>query len=728
MMLACVWLIVAASASATPPPERDGPIDTIIVEASKTPTTASELASSVTTIDTQRIRYELGQGIEDLVRYEPGIDVINQGSRFGNAGFSIRGVGGNRVHIEIDGVPAADAFSIGAFSNASRDYVDVDMIKQVEIVRGPASAVFGSDALGGVVSFVTQGPEDLAGDGGWYLDAGAGYVGVDHSQTARTTLAWNDDTSGGLLRVSVRESAERDAPLVDPLDDQSLNVFGKFRFGPSRDGAIEVTAEHFVADTLTDVNSLEGVEDFSAAFGFPFVVDRSRVAADDTKSRSRLSLTQQWLDGMAGTDFLRWRAYYQDSETRQDTLEDRVTNAAGSASAELRERSFRFAQSLSGIEVNAASAFDVGSIAQELSYGLEIERTRSRQIRDGQTTNLQTGEISNVVVPDEFPVRDFPKSTTTRWGAYLQSRIDMGQITLLPGLRWDRFELSPEPDEIFTADNPMIDTVELNDQRVSPKLGMLWSMTDRTQLYVQYAEGFRAPPVNDVNIGFTNFQFGYTTLPNPDLKSETSANIEIGARHHGEVINWSLATFRTHYDDFIESLQLVDFDPVNNLLVFQSVNLDDVEIIGVEASMDASLERLLPGLTIRASAAYAEGENRANGRPLASVAPLNGVLGADFRAPSERWGLSLVASAAMRQDGIDPSAGALPAPAGYVVYDTFGYWQASDNITLRAGIYNLGDHTYNAYLDLQGLPANTPSPERFQRPGRYASVAFEWRL
>jgi hypothetical protein len=63
---------------------------------------------------------------------------------------------------------------------------------------------------------------------------------------------------------------------------------------------------------------------------------------------------------------------------------------------------------------------------------------------------------------------------------------------------------------------------QLKKTSVSPKLGMVWRFTDEWSLFAGYARGFRSPPYNDVNLGLTNVAFGYTAIPNPDLKPETS--------------------------------------------------------------------------------------------------------------------------------------------------------------------------------------------------------------
>lgn len=730
MLSEMLWLLAATTAagdsSAANPGDADAAIEVITVEASKLPTPAADIASRVTVIDARRIEQELAQNIDDLVRYEPGVEVADQGSRFGLAGFSIRGIGGNRVQIEVDGVPTADAFSIGSFSNASRDFVDVANLKQVEIIRGPASALFGSDALGGVVSFVTKGPRDYLQGRDSYYDLNGGFNSVDDSTVAGGTLAWRTGGIAAMLRATRREGAERDVPGADPLDETSLNALARVSFGEPGDGGLEVALERFQADSATDVDSLERIQDFTAAFGVPYVIDTSAVAGDDERERNRASISQEWTAGRFGTDYLRWRLYRQDSETRQDTFETRESFIAGRASAVERWRRFRFEQELSGLEVNAASRFDLAGIAHELAWGFEYEVTDTEQIRDGTETDLATGETSRQVGPDLYPVRDFPLSETTRTGLYLQDRITFGAFSLVPGVRWDRYELEPDADAVFLADNPGIQPVTLSEDELSPKLGALWDVGERWQLYAQYAEGFRAPPVNDVNVGFTNFQFGYTTIPNPDLKAESSRGYEAGTRYFGERLSWEVAAFSTRYDDFIESFQVVDFDPVNSLLIFQSINVDEVEIRGAEFQGRYAPAVLPEGLSLNVSAAWADGEDRTTGGPVNSVSPLNGVLGLEYADPAGDWGASFIARGAAGQDDLDESGGELLSPAGYVVYDVFGYWRPAPGVRLRAGVYNLTDHEYFSYLDVQGVPADVADPDRFRRPGRHFSLAFDW--
>ena len=188
---------------------------------------------------------------------------------------------------------------------------------------------------------------------------------------------------------------------------------------------------------------------------------------------------------------------------------------------------------------------------------------------------------------------------------------------------------------------------------------------------------------------------------------------------------FDVAAFTTRYDDFIESFQVVDFDPVNQLLVFQSVNVDEVDFEGIEFQGRIAPRSFPDGLSLRLSAAYADGENRETGAPINSVAPLNGVFGLEYARPDGRWGGSLLVRGAEAQDEVDETDNELLQPSGYVIYDAIGYWRATERLRLSAGVYNLSDHAYTAYLDVQGVPADVDNPERFQRPGRNFSVAVD---
>ena len=150
-------------------------LNRIVVTATRTPTRLEDVPLTVSLITDEQMADELVTDIRDLVRFEPGVSVQRQAARFsaagsamgraGNDSFNIRGIGGNRVLIQVDGVRVPDGFSFGAQAAGRGDYVDLGLIKSVEILRGPSSALYGSDGLAGAVSFTTADPADFITEG-----------------------------------------------------------------------------------------------------------------------------------------------------------------------------------------------------------------------------------------------------------------------------------------------------------------------------------------------------------------------------------------------------------------------------------------------------------------------------------------------------------------------------------------------------------------------------------
>jgi hemoglobin/transferrin/lactoferrin receptor protein len=157
---ALIAIPVAAFAQAPAPiqtaaaPDRELP--PVSVTATRTERPVDEVPGTVTVIDQQTIEKNVMKDISDVVRYEPGVSVSNNPGRFGRNSFNIRGIGGNRVLMQVDGIRLPDAFSFGSFSSATRDVVDIDALKAIEIVRGPGSSLYGSDAIAGVVSYIPR--------------------------------------------------------------------------------------------------------------------------------------------------------------------------------------------------------------------------------------------------------------------------------------------------------------------------------------------------------------------------------------------------------------------------------------------------------------------------------------------------------------------------------------------------------------------------------------------
>ena len=187
-----LFLIAMGSLQAAEPQQvADATAPIVTVTATRTDHPIEDVPATVSVINEVEIERNLVKDIPGLVRYEPGISVSNNPGRFGPNGFNIRGIGGNRVLMQIDGIRLPDAFDFGSFSSASRNSVDIDAIKSVEILRGPASSLYGSDAIGGVVSYITKDPEDYMSltSKPVYGSVKTGYASADKSWFGTATMA-----------------------------------------------------------------------------------------------------------------------------------------------------------------------------------------------------------------------------------------------------------------------------------------------------------------------------------------------------------------------------------------------------------------------------------------------------------------------------------------------------------------------------------------------------------
>lgn len=728
--------LTPAIARADDPPQPDGAeveeLDRVVVIATLGARALVDVPNTVDAIDREAMDAHLVRDLKDLFRHEPGISVTSSFGRFGLGDIRIRGLGGNRVLIQTDGIPVSDAFSIGSFSNANRNFVDLDTLKQVEVLRGPGSALYGSDALGGVVSFRTKDPEDYLVDGKRrHVGLRLGYESDWDGLSAGATLAGGGERWSWLVVAGHRQGeaqenrgerdvdgAQRTTPNPQERDGRSLLT--KLVYAPSGTQRFRLTVEGNEDAAATDVRSGLG---FSALTGATVLSQ----TGDDRQTRARVALEHE-MDALDGrwADTLRWSVYRQDSETRQDT--DEVRRLA-SGTPQRRQRSFVFDQRLTGVEALFGKEMTLGGARHTWSYGLEWTRTATLQKRDGRATNLATGVVTPVISPDTFPVRDFPNSRVDEYAVFVQDEIafgDDGAWRLIPAVRVDRYALRPEVDAIFAGDNPGVAVEDLTETSVSPKLGMVWHFAPDWSLFAGYARGFRAPPYNDVNVGFTNLAFGYTAIANPDLKPETSDGVEAGLRYGGEAAWFSFALYDNRYRDFIESLRFVGIDAAG-LQVFQSQNVADARIRGAElkAGVDiGALDARFAGWSLRGSAAYAHGQDRTDDRPLDSVDPLRGSLGLAYaRGP---WGVELAGTFAERNRRVSDAS--LYRPGGYGVLDLFAHWRFAPGARVNVGVFNLGDRRYTDWADVPGVAATSATLDRYTRPGRALSLslAFEW--
>lgn len=702
----------------------DEPTDlgVVTVIGTRTERQPGDVAGTVTVIDSGRIDDELAHDLAGLFRYEPGIGVGRDPGRFGIGDVSIRGVGGNRVAMEVDGVRLPQGFSIGSFAAAGRDYVDPELLKRVEILRGPASTLYGSDALGGVITYTTKDPEDILRGRSRGSAFKSGYNGDDESWQATVSGAVRFSTVSALAAYSRREGDQRDAAAAaaNPASYTDGQWLAKLVFADEGHGETRLSFGHTENTATTDVRSLVG--------GPGKFATTTALDADDRRSRDTWNLGHEMALASVLADSLSIRGYYQSAETRQNSFQQRSAGGR-EPNPTLRYRNFDYEERVDGAAVVLQKTLTASGIEHGLLYGAELQRQRIEERRDGLQTDLVTGAVTTTVTGESLPVRDFPDSTTLRAGLFVQDEMQTAhpQLVLIPGARFEFTDLDADPDRLFLEDNPGIRVADSSEYSISPKLGGLYRLSENWTAFAQYARGFRAPPAEDVNIGFTIPAFDFIAIPNPDLDPERSHGVELGLRAVGAASSVSLCGFFNRYEDLIESRVNLGVDPETGLLTFQSQNRERATIWGTEARARAELGRWWPavsGVALKASFAYARGDDDKRNEPLQTVEPATAVLGFVYTARGGRLEFETAATFVARQDRVDNSnIDAFKAP-GFAVYDIFARYDLGSRVRLRAGIFNLTDKTYWQWSDVSRLPADYYALDLYTAPGRFFSASF----
>ncbi len=728
-LAAVTGILAAAQAGAGPAPATPGATSgaelvTITVYARRLQP-VTRVAATVTAIPRETIERTLAGDVKALVRYEPGISVRSDPFRFGLDTFAVRGVGGNRVAVEIDGIPAAGGFAIGAYSDSGRSFVDLAFVERVEVLRGPASSLYGSDAIGGVVAMTTLRPRSLlGGDGRTALRAETGYASVDEGWHAALIGAAEAGGVEFLLGVVRREGNEPDTTAVvtpNPRDYTADSLLARMVWPDAPGGSMTLTAEGGRIHQDTEVDALLGTP--------PRFTHTVLLLGDDEAERFRVDLGQQ-LDRTDWYDTADWRVYWQGTDTRQKSFEQRRAVPPRMPPLEI-EREFRLEDRALGLEFTAVRELEAGRWDHGLVYGLEASVSSIDELRDGLQTNLETGASTPVILGETMPLRDFPLTDVTEIGAFVQEEIrgEGSAWTIIPALRVDYYRLDPSADRIFREDNPQVSVVGLDELSFAPKLGLTRAIGARATAFLQYAHGFRSPPPEDVNIGFELPLLNYRAIPNPDLKPERSDGYELGLRWHGDAVQLTTSAYYNDYRDFIESRVNLGPDPVSGVIQFQSQNVAEARIYGTElaaAVAGAELASGLAGWSARLSLAWARGDDRVRDVPLNSVDPASAVAEIGFSPVSGRWGAQLVATVVAPKRDVNDTIVDTYQTDGYQTLDLLAQVDLGRGLSLKAGIFNLTDADYIEWADVRGRPAGDPLLPYYTRPGRNVSLTLHW--
>ena len=726
MALACTSVLAVQAqgvpvAAQAPQPLATLSLREVVVSGSRNEQLSDDLPMSLDVIDAADIEEGQIRDIRDAARYLPNVSVRRAPARFGligggsdgrggNEGFNIRGLDGNRVLLLVDGIraPRSYAFSSYAFG---RDSFSIDLLKRIEIIRGPASVLYGSDGLAGLVNFITHEPADFLAEGQSLGGrASTRYSGDNQGLAVSATVAgranesleWllsaNQSHGKALDNQGTNDAANVDRTRPNPQTDRANALLAKLVLRPT------ASQKHVL--TLERVEKKSDYELLTARAKPPLTANSVRNGhALSTAERTRLTWEARYKTGSWLADNVQTLLGYQDADSRQYTYEDRNTSPDRVRDMTYGERSWQ-----AGIQADKTFRLSP-AWAQKITYGMDYARA--------DIVNLQTGQVP--AVGETFPLKRFPDTTESSAALYLQDEFISERWSVTPGVRLDRFKLDARQAGFLGS------AASLSGSAVSPKLGVLWRATPEWSVFGNYASGFKAPNASQLNGFFENVTQFYKTISNPSLTPEKSRNLELGLRGRLDRLSLDAAAFTGRFNKLIEDNVIVGgAGMVGNPTVFQSINIGNATISGFEVKGAMDWGRVAGGqLSTPFSYGQTRGTDRDTGRRLNSIDPATLHVGVKYETPA--WAVRLDASrhSAKKAGDVFVAAPAtqFTVPAATTL-DLGGQWRISKKLRLNAGIANLTDRKYWNWSDVRGLSATSQVADAYTQPGRHLNVSL----
>lgn len=701
--------------------QRVAALNEVVVSGSRSEQARDDLAVSTEVITRDDIESRQITDIRDAVRDLPNVSVKRAPARFGlaqgntgrdgNAGFNIRGLDGNRVLLLTDGIrtPRSYVFSANAFG---RDYFDIGLVERIEIIKGPASALYGSDGLAGLVNFVTRDPSSYLRDGktfggsaniGYSGDDNGTHGGVTLAGKANDTLQWlvsaNVGRASALENMGTLDAANIDRTTPNPERDRNKALLAKVILTPNADQRHGFTFEH--VDKTARYDLLSGVA--KPPYASTSVVGLN---AKTDLQRDRFTYDGRLRLNAAMADSLLAVVSYQKAKSREFIYEDRFTAADRTRDVTYDESTWQFG-------LQADKTLRTGDWAQKITYGFDHTRTH--------VENLQTGLVPPA--GETYPLKRFPDTRESSSAFYVQDEFIHDRWSITPGIRFDHFSLDAKQAG-FGAQ-----AVSLSGSAVSPKLGVLFRATPQWSVYGNYASGFKAPNAFQVNNFFENTISGYKTIPNPNLKPEKSRNVELGLRGRTGVLSFDVAAFTGDYKDLIENDRQVGgvFGSRTNPATFQSVNIGRARISGFEIKGELDFTDNGNGFSVPFAYGQTRGRDRTSNRPLNSIDPRKASVGIKYQAAV--WNLSLSAVNHSRKkwsdiDATEVTTGTQFQTPAATTFDLSAQWRIRKDLRLNALVTNLTNKRYWMWSDVRGLTSASTLRDAYTQPGRAFNVSL----
>ncbi len=653
-------LIAAAVALAPSSTRADERVDEVVVTAKRRVAELAEVSSATSLVGAAEIAP--GELVTDALVAAPG--VFLQQTTPGQGAAIVRGLTGSAVLHLVDGMRLNNAI----MRSAPTQYlalVPAGAVDRLEVVRGTPAALYGSDAVGGVVQVVTRRPRFDADE---LQVRGRSEIGFDTAELARSFLTTID---AGTRRFAVSLAADYRAT-------GNRRIGGGDRIGPSgfesAGGRLLVERTAGPGDTWSlDLHWAEQpetprVDELVPGFGqaapsaeeFLFAPNR-RVFAHARRRNASGALGLDWTIDVA------W----------QQIVDDRRTRETGAAARRLEQN----ASDLYGAAVSVVGGDDASSWIA----GVEVyhDRVSSARLEEDVASGTRTRIVAR-----------FPDGSTVRHAALFGSvdRRAGARHLLSAGLRVSQVAVELAATELTAAGS-------LDAANVSGDLGWVFQRDASWQVIANAGFGFRAPNVFDLGT-LGNRPGNRFNVPNADLDSEHVVQGDLGLRWRGERLRWELLAFALRYRDRITSVGTGEVT-VEGRDIVQSVNAARSSLRGLEAGFSLAAS---DALTIDGFVNIARGQQRVAGEPeepADRVPPLNGRLRATHD-PDRRWRLSAALLFAGPQERLslrdreDPRIDPAGTP-GWAILDLEAQRRFGTAWQLGLAIGNVFDHRFRRH-------------------------------
>ena len=707
----------------------------ISVTGTRTPREVKNVPGSVNVIDQKDLSERGTTELKDVFRYDAGIDLKSETdtlfSNMGQGDVSIRGFDGNRILMQRDNIRLPAVYKFGTSYQIFRaDMIDFNFLKSTEILKGAASALYGSDALGGVVTFQTIFPEDiLEEDETSSFEINNTYTSFNTGYSSVAKYAGRDDESGleGVLVITKTGAEEAkvkaENKYINDVESNGFNVSTNIvkNFDDYSRGYLII--ENIDKETKTISKEANLPSSSYSSANEERTVKRTMVSANYEYDNAE---SDNFIDYFKVTGYLQ-NAYSTDDSRLDVKLVPAVnigdivrgrpaTSARPEVPAHKLFNDYDLTDDSYGANIQLRSDLFDSNTNHRITYGIDYSLTHNERKRSKIKSDGLTGTTT---------VKDSPDSDTTILGIYLQDEIsfDNSKWEFIPGLRFDYYDLDSSVDSIYLQSSKSENPVDINKQIINPSISILYKANNNLTYYGKYNKGFRAPQYSEVNTTFGNLAHGYYIINNPDLKSETSNNYEIGVNGAYEKLNFGLNAFWSNFKDRIDSYNWIGRDS-DGYMYAQFQNADKAEIYGVEFNSDYNFNSEPTGYSVFNSLAWTVGNDTSTStyKPL-GVDPFKALVGIRYDSQDNKWGYDLVATYTGIAEAKDKTKF---IPDSSIVLDLISFININDRLKFDIGVYNIFDEKYFNYKTVGSSSPTDEDLDRFSEPGRNAKIGFKF--